>query len=133
MPNEHRKQRWWYILAPMLVSLALVVALAVMTALASNDVVAHAAGLVVICGASFLFVLGLPILGVLLWAAWRWPRLYRAIPRYTAKVLRIQTRIRKQVERASDRIARLVMAPRVQWARARALAARLKPRLPRRT
>ncbi len=126
MPDAHRKQRWWHILAPMLVAGVVVLALAVLVARAPATTVAHGAALLVACLAGVLFVLGLPVLAGLVWAILAWPRAYRAVPRYSARVAQAQARLQQRVQRVSDTAARLVIAPRVRWAQARALVVRLK-------
>ncbi len=133
MPDAHRKQRWWYILAPMLVGLALALALAVLVVRAPASTVAQGAALLVACGAGVLLLLGLPVLAGLIWAVWAWPRAYRAVPRYTARVARAQARWAQRVQALSDRVAQWVIAPRVRWAQGRALLQRLKPRRARRS
>jgi len=125
MPWEHRKQRWWYILLPMLIAFALAVALAVVIVRSPDGTVAQASALVVACVAGFLIALAMPLLVVLVWVVWHWSRVYRAVSRYAARVLQAQERFRQQVLRLSDAAARLVIAPRVRWAQARALVARL--------
>ncbi len=126
MPDAHRKQRWWAILVPMLIGLVLVIALAVLVVRAPASTVAHMAALLVACLAGGLFVLGLPVLAGLVWAILAWPRVYHAVPRYSARVAQAQERLRQRVLRLSDAAARLVIAPRVRWAQTRALVVRLK-------
>ncbi len=124
MPDEHRRQRLWHILVPVAGGTGVAVALAVVVARAPTPTVAQASAVLVACLAGFLLVLGLPVLAGLVWAISAWPRAYRAIPRHAARVRAKQAALQRAVQTLSDRVAQVVIAPRVRWAQVRAVLTR---------
>ncbi len=131
LPVEHRRQRWWQILAPLLGLLLLALGLVVLTLRAEAVTVAHASAMLVACVAGVLLVLGLPVLALLVWAIWAWPRAYRAVPRQSARVQAELTRFRRVVTAWSDKAARPIIVARVYGAYLRAAGQALRRRVTR--